>query len=252
MQNVSVKDYKLKLDSTPWRLITPVSADVDWCVIWLQGYTSAMDSHLESVKRMVAISGIAFATVDVAGHGMHPQSLDTATREQQLTELVGVYDELRASGYEKMVVVGNSFGGYMSALLCGKRSFAALILRAPAMFKDEEFTLPYQDTPRGKTNSVTPEKEWWLHVTNETSNQALRCVKQFDRPVYVMRHELDNVVPEPVARAYFDVAQLGNYIVVPGIGHFPAQATRPQSYYTYIEHWIVSIVQAVQIQPTTR
>ncbi|MBA3238844.1 MAG: hypothetical protein H0T62_10945 [Parachlamydiaceae bacterium] len=53
-----------KNDSIPWRLFLPKNATKEYCVLWLQGWTSSMDSHRESVERMSIHTGLTFATQD--------------------------------------------------------------------------------------------------------------------------------------------------------------------------------------------
>ena len=83
----------IKNDPTPWVIVAP-SDDKEWCVLWLQGWTSTIEGHLDGIKRMAEESDVTFAMLNYAGHGTHPTSLDSSTREQQYTEVIAAYDQL--------------------------------------------------------------------------------------------------------------------------------------------------------------
>ena len=96
-------------DRTPWRLFIPEHAKKDWAVLWLQGFTSTIEGHSEGVTRMATATRTTFAMLNYAGHGDHPTPLTEATRTQQLTEVLGVYDELARRGYKNIIAIGGSF-----------------------------------------------------------------------------------------------------------------------------------------------
>lgn len=97
---------------------------------------------------MAKTSQVTFAMLNYVGHGAHPTPLDDSIRAQQLAECLAAYDALIAQGYQHIIVIGGSFGGYMAALLTGQRSPAAVVLRAPALYPDQEFKLPFRKTTR--------------------------------------------------------------------------------------------------------
>ena len=69
-------------DGTPWRLFRPDGASEDWCVLWLQGFSSTIERHNDGVVRMAKASDTAFAMLNYAGHGDHPIALNDATQKQ--------------------------------------------------------------------------------------------------------------------------------------------------------------------------
>lgn len=249
---VAVRDYSLAAndDPTPWRLIIPPAATKDYCVLWLQGFTSTIEGHTEGVTRMAEQTGVPFAMLNYAGHGNHPTKLADATRVQQHREVVGVYDELIKLGYKKILCVGGSFGAYMAALLAAKRPLDLLVLRVPAIYDDAEFELPYKQTRSAMTNE---RKDVWREsITPDTPNDALYAVRNYTGDTFVIEHERDTVINPAIPKAYFAVAQHPNYIVIRGCDHSPKLMPDPETYFRIIEHWVVAIIQAAMIQPTTR
>lgn len=234
-------------DPTPWVIVSP-NDDKDWCVLWLQGWTSTIEGHLEGITRMAKASGVSFAMLDYAGHGTHSTALDDSTKSQQLTECLAAYDALVDQGYKNIIVVGGSFGGYMAALLAGERTPAAIILRAPAAYVDAEFELPYAQTaqklPDGG-HKYSFEKSPELHL----QSSSFKAIARYDGPVYVYEHENDEIIPPVVPRTYFAKARYKNYLLVPNTAHSPKTMANPKKHFAYIEHLLVSTIKAVQLTP---
>lgn len=245
---MKVEDFTIKLDSdeVPIRIFTPENSDKEFCVLWLQGWSSSMDSHREGVERMAGQTGIVFATLDPAGHGLHQLPLEESTRKQQHEEVVAVFDELKKRGFEKIIVIGGSFGGYMTALLTAKRPVHAAVLRAPANYPDDEFEIPFKETLRSKDYAAyTKTKDSDDMLNNSSATKALGNYGGF---VYVLEHELDEVVPAKVPKRYFEIAKHGNYFIVPKTKHSPKLMQNPQAHFAYIEQLVIAIIKAIQLQ----
>jgi len=245
---MKTEDFILELatDSTPWRLFRPDGSDEEYCVLWIQGWTSSMDSHKPGVERMANRTGLAFATLDYAGHGLHELPLEESTRKQQHEATVAVFDELAKHGFEKIIVIGGSFGGYMTALLTGVRPVHAAVLRAPAMYADDEFAIPHKQTRKWQN----PDKDQHEKTKDAyiDDNEAVRSIQNYEGFTYVLEHELDEQVPKVMPMTYFKNAQYGNYTIIPNTMHSPKLMKNPQQHFEYIEHVIAGIVEAIQLQ----
>lgn len=239
---MDITDHTLDFqkEMIPWRLFVPEKSNKEYCVLWLQGWSSAMDTHSEGISRMSAKSGVVFATLDTAGHGLHKFPLEKSTRKQRIEEIAALYDELINRGFEKVIVIGGSHGGYMAALLTSYRNIHTAVLRAPANYPDNEFDTPYEETMHGT--------DYWNYVkrmgTEEvlSNSKASKAIQKFDGFVYVVEHELDEIIPVEVPKHYFELAQHGNYLIVPRTKHTPKVMKDPQSHYDYIENLMAAIV----------
>ena len=230
----------------PWRLFRPAGAGREYCVLWLQGWSSSMDSHREGVERMAQKTKMTFATLDPAGHGLHKLPLDESTRKQQHDEVVAVYDELKNFGYKKIIVIGGSFGAYMAALLTGVRDVHTVVLRAPAIYADNELEMVHKQTPKWvNPDKYRRDKDNAPYVKD---NEAVRSINRFKGFTYVLEHELDEQVPRVMPQTYFENAKHGNYLVVPDTMHSPKLMDNPQPHFDYIEHLVVSIIEAARLQ----
>jgi pimeloyl-ACP methyl ester carboxylesterase len=218
----------------PWALFEPENADKEYVVLWLQGWSATIERHREGVERMAKQTGTTFAMLDYAGHGANKVPLEQSTKLQQLDEVVAVYDELSRRGYQHIIAIGGSFGAYMAALLSDRRKVHALVLRAPANYEDDMFELPHART--------LPEKE------RPVDSMATEAVGKFDGFVYVMEHELDQLVPRKMPRRYFDVAKLGNYLIIPKTPHSPKQLKDAQAHFDYIELYLRTIIEGIKLQ----
>jgi pimeloyl-ACP methyl ester carboxylesterase len=226
---------------TPWILVQP-NDQKGYCILWLGGWGSTIEKHTPQITALARHAQVAVAMIDYAGHGSHPSALGTTTREQQLHEAIAAFDELKTIGYKRIIVAGNSFGGYMGALLSAERDAYALILREPAIYKDDEFSLPYPER-QGYRDKVYEEMKFT--VTSESDMQALHAVARFNRSVYVIEHEIDSVIPKNIPRAYFTVAKRGNYLVIPATDHAVAKMPQPENHYAYITAAIAHIVDLI-------
>jgi pimeloyl-ACP methyl ester carboxylesterase len=246
---MDVKDYTLQHHDNriPWRLFTP-NAEKDYCVLWVQGWSSSMDSHREGVERMVKASNTTFATLDYAGHGLSDVELDDSTRQQQHEELVAVFDELKQRGFEKIIVIGGSFGGYMTALLTGVRPVHAAVLRCPANYPNEEWDVPYKDTVRARSEGYAEYMKTGRADDEMRASKASAAIANYDGFTYILEHEFDEVVPAKVPQHYFAIAKHGNYLIIPNTPHSPKTSDNPTPRYAYIEHIIVAIIEAVKLQ----
>jgi esterase/lipase len=236
---MKTEDFNLS-DSTHWRLYTPENAQDGWVVLWLQGFTSTIDAHDVGNTRMSRVNNIRFAVLNYAGHGDHPVNLQNATREQQFEAVCGVYDELEKLGLNKVIVIGCSIGAYMAALLAGVKKPRAVVLRAPANYKEEEFSLTYKETMESRDKEA---KDLYRQsITSDYSNNAVEAVRRFEGDTYVIQHEKDSVINAAIPKSYYNAAKHGNYIVIRNCDHTPKMTKNPKVLYDIIERWIQTII----------
>lgn len=231
-------------DPTP-RLIVQPGDDKEYCVLWLQGWNSTIAKHKDRLVRLAEQTNITFSMIDYAGHGEHPVPRAATTRKQQFSEVLAAYDALKADGYENIIVSGTSFGGYMTALLTGERTPYAVILRAPAIYKDDEFTVSQAE--RQSYLDATYQK---FKPTVKASDDviALNNIRNYPKSVYVIEQALDSIIPKNIPRAYFQAAQRGNYLVVPNTEHSPSMMPGADERFAYIEQLLISIIQTILLE----
>lgn len=171
-------------------------------VLFLHGWASAQNRYADLAKKCVR-AGFAAITVDLRGHGMTGGDIGKLTRKEYLDDVVTVYDYLakrRRINGKKMIVFGSSFGGYMAALLVGKRKPAGIVLRAPANIRDEKFALrPQQDFSLHWDKTGIP---WHRKRLRPQGTYALSAVRRFPGHVLLIELGKDKVIPRQTILNY--------------------------------------------------
>ena len=88
--------------------------------------------------------------------------------------------------------------GYLTALLVGENDVKSLILRAPAIYKDEIFREKIEKVYESRFMSKDKYKE----------SRPIKAIAQFKGSLLIIQSENDEVIPEEVINAYFDNAIL--------------------------------------------
>src|SRR5215212_9673598 len=115
-------------------------------VLFVHGWGGSQEKYLERARQIAAL-GCVCLTFNLRGHGDTEPQHETVTREDNLRDLMAAYDVLarqpivdRAS----IAAVGSSYGGYLAAILTSLRPVRWLALRVPALYRDEDWSLPKQ------------------------------------------------------------------------------------------------------------
>lgn len=238
---MNIVDDKLQIHDAPYRIIRPdkISAS-DWCVIWIQGFGGSIADHTERVSRLVDSTNVPFAMVDYAGQGNSTIKLDDSTRQMQIDEVCVLYDRLVELGYSKFIVLGNSLGSYLTAMLIESRMTECIVLRAPSIYPDNELTVAHHD--KDGEDKLAARKTWRSNVSAHDDIRALHSIENFTGDVYVIQHDQDEVIPANIPRAYYERAVSSNYIHIPNCHHTPKTMSDPETYHSIIEAWLETII----------
>jgi dienelactone hydrolase len=162
---------------------------------------------------------------------------ETVTREDNLRDLVAAYD-LLASQREldegSIGVVGASYGAYLAAILSSLRPIRWLALRAPALYKDEDWGFPKRRLDRDelaayRRRPLAPEE-----------NRALGACAEFRGDVLVVESEHDDTVPHTAVANYvaaFGQAHSLTYRVIQGADHALSDRASQQAYTGLLVGW---------------
>jgi dienelactone hydrolase len=153
-----------------------------------------------------------------------PRARKSVSRQDSLQQLARDYDALADSpGADSgaIGVLGFSYGAYEAALLTASRSPAWLALRSPALYPDEDWTVPKE-----ALDSDALERYRHLRIT-PGENRALACCAAYRGDVLLIESECDEVIPREVIQNYADAfgrARSFTRRVLAGADH---QLTRP-------------------------
>jgi dienelactone hydrolase len=189
----------------------------------------------------------------------HPEH-ETISREDNLRDLLAAYDLLagrKGVDASAIGVIGASYGGYLAAILTSLRPVRWLALRAPALYKDEDWGKPKKRLDRDalaayRRRPLDPEE-----------NRALRACAAFEGDVLVVESEHDHIVPRPAVANYvaaFGKAHSLTYRVIEGADHALSEETWQDAYTSLLVNWATEMVvgarasrgtMGAQAQPTS-
>lgn len=210
-------------------------------VLFVHGWGGSQEQYLARAREIAAL-GCVCLTFDLRGHvGTEPQH-ESVTREDSLRDVIAAYDVLcgqRAVDASAIAVVGSSYGGYLAAILSSLRPVRWLALRAPALYKDEDWGLPKRQIDEGALAAYR------RGAVSADDNRALRACAAFAGDVLLVESEHDDIVPHPVIanyRAAFEKAHSLTYRVIEGTDHGLSEEPWQQAYTALLVNWATEMV----------
>ena len=141
--------------------------------------------------------------ISLRGHGESDGTLKEFSRADHLEDVLRAYDFLAAQknvDKNNISVVGASYGGYLAALLCNKRGVATVVLRAPALYINSEFSKPTAELISER------EDEFFKNFIPEQNNKALLGVKKVPNRTLIIESEKDQIIPHNIIEYYLQAA----------------------------------------------
>ena len=191
--NIQIRVDDERIDGT---LVAP-SAVVPG-VLLVHGWDGSQDQYIARAHE-IAVLGCICLTIDLRGHARHVDQRHAVTREHNLKDVLAAYDELvrhPAVDPASVAIVGSSYGGYLAALLSSLRPVRWLALRAPALYRDENW-----NQPKGKLD-VEDLKAYRQTAIEPSHNRALAACSEFRGDVLIVESEHDRTIPPPVIKNY--------------------------------------------------
>jgi uncharacterized protein len=209
--------------------------------LFVHGWGGNQKQYLARAREIAAL-GCVCLTIDLRGHGQADQHNETVTREDNLRDMIAAYDVLiaqRGVDPSAIAVVGSSYGGYLAAILSSVRPVRWLALRVPALYRDEDWTVPKSqlnkaDLAAYRQTRVTPKE-----------NRALAACAAFKGDVLLVESEHDAIVPHCVIanyRAAFEQSHSLTYRVIEGADHGLSEDRWQQAYTSILVNWATEMV----------
>jgi dienelactone hydrolase len=210
-------------------------------VLFVHGWGGSQEQYLARAREIAAL-GCVCLTFDLRGHAQMDAQHETVTREENLHDLVAAYDVLAARpGVDPsaIAVVGSSYGGYLAAILTSLRRVRWLGLRAPALYKDDDWALP-------KMQLKKPElAAYRRRAVSPRENRALAACIAFRGDVLIVESGHDDVVPHPAIANYmaaFENAHSVTYRVIEEADHGLSEESWQQAYTSLLVNWATEMV----------
>jgi pimeloyl-ACP methyl ester carboxylesterase len=210
-------------------------------LLFVHGWGGSQEQYLARA-RAIATLGCVCLTFDLRGHARSEPQHHDVTREDSLRDVVAAYDLLagqRAVDGAAIAVVGSSYGGYLAAILTSLRPVRWLGLRAPALYRDEDWSVPKRELDRSVLAAYRR-----LPVRAE-ENRALGACAAFAGDVLVVESEHDDVVPHPTIASYlaaFRQARSLTHRVIEGADHGLDEEVHQQAYTALLVRWASEMV----------
>ena len=154
---------------------------------------------------------VACLTFDFSGHGRHgrPDELEQLTPEDHLAELTAAYDELAGLSFVEPTRIGvcaASYGAYIATLLTRGKPVARLLLRAPAMYGDDDYRKPLA-TGRKSRASVS-------------ASMLTASLAVFGGEVLILESGADEIIPPEVIAAYRKACPTAQHRIIADATHY--------------------------------
>jgi uncharacterized protein len=223
----------------PGTLVAPAIAIPG--VLFVQGWGSGQEQYLPRARE-IAAHGCLGLTFEPRGVARSDPRHETVTREDNLRDVLAAYDLLakrRGVDASAIGVVGSSYGAYLAAILSSLRPVRWLALRAPALYRDEDWNSPKRRLDKDELAvyrrlPLDPEE-----------NRALRACAAFEGDVLVVESEHDDVVPHPAIANYlaaFGKAHSLTYRVIEGADHALSEPHWQEAYTSLLVNWATEMV----------
>jgi pimeloyl-ACP methyl ester carboxylesterase len=213
-------------------------------VLFVHGWGGNQQHYLGRAREIAALGCICL-TFDLRGHAhTRTRFFDIGTREDNLQDVVAAYDRLAEEpGVDRtaMAVVGSSYGGYLAAILTSVRPVRWLALRAPALYKDEDW-----DVPKGLLNKRQDLAAYRKLPVPAEQSIALRACKAFQGDALLVESEHDIIIPHQVVVNYRDALAATRsltYRVIGGADHGLGDPRWQQAYTTLLTGWMAEMVE---------
>jgi pimeloyl-ACP methyl ester carboxylesterase len=225
-------------------LVTPATQMP--AVMFLHGWGGSQEQYVARARQIAALGCICL-TVDLRGHAKTLASRDSVSREENLQDVVAAYDVLKAhphSNGDAICVVGSSYGGYLGAILTTLRPVRWLALRAPALYKDSDWT-----TPKSMLRTVQNLEAYRTSKVAFATNRALAACAAFRGDVLLVESGEDAIIPHAVIESYreaFRNAKSLTYRVIEKADHALTDPSCREAYTAVLVNWITEMVAGVR------
>jgi pimeloyl-ACP methyl ester carboxylesterase len=210
-------------------------------MLFVHGWGGSQEQYLARAREVAAL-GCVGLTFDLRGHARSERQHEAVTREDSLRDVIAAYDVLAdqpSVDRSAIAVVGSSYGGYLAAILSALRPVRWLALRAPALYKDEDWALPKRRLNRDELAAYR------RGPVSAAANRALGACAAFEGDVLIVESEHDDVVPHPVIanyRAAFERARSLTYRVIEGADHGLSEEPWQRAYTALLANWVTEMV----------
>jgi uncharacterized protein len=205
-------------------------------VLFIHGWTSNESGYAPRAEAITNL-GHTCLTFNLRGHGSSDGKLEQFSRADHLRDAIAAYDFLASQPYvdpHAISVVGASYGGYLASLLTAQRPIISLVLRAPALYPDEQFTSPTLSLIK-ENIQIYRQK----HLTYR-DNKALQAIHSFSGKILLIESQQDETIPKETIQNYIQAVMRPTQLVhsvIPDADHRLSTNTAKQQFIDVLVDW---------------
>ncbi len=217
-------------------------------VLFVHGWGGSQEQYIGRAREVAALGCVCLA-FDLRGHAHTERQRETVTREDNLRDVLAAYDALARTPVvnpASIAVVGSSYGGYLAALVTELRDVRWLGLRAPALYRDEDWNLP-----KRKLHEAHNLADYRRRVVPAARNRALQACARYAGDVLLVESERDTVIPHPVIASYLAActkARSMTHRVITDADHALSDETSRKAYSTLLVNWLGEMITGARIE----
>lgn len=199
-------------------------------LLFVHGLRSDQSGYRDRAELASARLRVSCFTFDLSGHGESRGSLEELSPRAHLADVLAAYDVLSAEGEvdsERIGVCAASYGAYLAALLISDRPAKRLLLRAPALYADEDLDAPI-GTRRGTRGT-------------EEGSAALASLSRYGGDVLIVESGRDEVIPPETIDAYRSACERGSYVSIPDATHALDEPAWRRTFMDFILSWFAKL-----------
>ena len=210
-------------------------------VLFIHGWAGSQERDKKRAK-VLAQLGFVCLTFDMRGHGGTVEYLHHVTREDNLRDVCAAYDVLAGHAQvdpDSIALVGSSYGAYLAVLATAKRPVRWLALRVPALYRDEDWSVPKFELDRKELAAYRQ------RIVSYEDNVAIQHCRRFAGDVLIVESEKDEIVPHPVIASYIAslvAARSVTYRVIAGADHALTEPDSRRAYDQLLSHWLREMI----------
>jgi uncharacterized protein len=210
--------FKVEGDKLTGTLFSPeISKPSSPAVMFLHGWKGDEKGYM---KRAVPLTKLGYICMsfNLRGHGTSDGDIKKVTLSDSLKDAVAAYDFLHSQkrvNRNAIHGVGSSYGGYLAARLSAERKLKSLVLRVPAIYRDEDFK------KRKHTISISHLDLRTIKSHKPHNNMALNAISKFGGPILLIESEHDDKIPHAIIENCIKSAKEGKltYKLMVGASH---------------------------------
>lgn len=219
-------------------------------VLFIHGWGGSQTQYLGRAAA-AAVLGCACLTFDLRGHAKTQPQYVEVSRAENLSDVIAAYETLVAYprvNPSAIAVVGSSYGAYLGAILTTLRPVRWLGLRAPALYKDSEWTLPKFQLSKAQNLS-----DYRLERLRPEENRALAACAAFAGDALVVESEGDQTIPRPVIENYLralEKARSVRHKVISEADHGLSKEHWQETYNSILLDWLTDVTAQERVIPS--